>query len=214
MNTNNAAFNNIKETTQGKHTVNLFSKGLLPKQPLINLTRVLIAWIVILLIMLSWGGLSTQTFNSLTKDKQQLLNKKNDLTLAVKELENKIKSQHIDPVLEEKLTTLEGLIENKRGLYAHLSNAKEMYSVGFANSMSELAEFHHKDISLQHVNINSQGLTLSGLAKNPDAVPLWLNGFESSDFLSGQKFNEFSISENEENQTAFIISTITKAVGE
>jgi hypothetical protein len=77
--------------------------------------------------------------------------------------------------------------------------------------MTELSMMHHKDISLQHVNITYQDLTFSGVARTPEAVPAWLAKFETSKFLSGKSFINFSLNENEEKLTAFLVSSKVNA---
>lgn len=194
-----------------KHSVNLFNKSLLPKKPLISLTRVIISWLVVLILMLAWAAYLTQQLNSFTVEQNKLTNKRNELTQLTSALEDKIKKHNIDPALEEKLSTLKLLMNNKQGLYARLTNAKDLNSTGFSQAMSELAKYHHKGISLQEVRILPDGITLSGIAKNPDVVPLWLNGFENSSVFSGQKFSQFSLSENENKHTHFILSAEIQA---
>jgi hypothetical protein len=84
---------------------------------------------------------------------------------------------------------------------------------GFASSMTELSLMHHKDISLQHVNITYQDLTFSGVARTPEAVPAWLAKFETSKFLSGKSFINFSLNENEQKLTEFLVSSKSKTGG-
>ena len=79
--------------------------------------------------------------------------------------------------------------------------------------MVELAELHDKNISLQRVSIGNGNMTFSGIARTPDAVPSWLSGFESSTFLSGQRFVNFSLTENEQKLTEFVVSS-AKSKGE
>jgi hypothetical protein len=38
-------------------------------------------------------------------------------------------------------------------------------------------------------------------------VPNWLSGFESSTFLSGKRFINFSLTENEQKLTEFVVSS-------
>ncbi|WP_085284422.1 PilN domain-containing protein [Colwellia chukchiensis] len=73
--------------------------------------------------------------------------------------------------------------------------------------MAELAALHNKNISLEKVNIGPGSMTFSGIARTPDAVPNWLSGFESSTFLSGQRFLSFSLTENERKLTEFVVSS-------
>jgi len=96
---------------------------------------------------------------------------------------------------------------NKKALYKELTDPSRTFVTGFAAAMTELASLHHKDISLQTVNINTQDMTFSGLARVPEAVPAWLAGFENSTLLSGKSFIHFKLSENEDKITEFVVSS-------
>ena len=74
--------------------------------------------------------------------------------------------------------------------------------------MTELSELHHKDVSLQKVQMNSTNMTFSGIARKPEAVPAWLAAFDKATFLSGQSFKHFSLSEIE-NENAKAVTQFT-----
>jgi len=99
------------------------------------------------------------------------------------------------------------VIANKQHLHQQLTDPTQTYSAGFSSAMVELAELHNKNISLQRVNIGNGNMTFSGIARTPDAVPNWLSGFESSTFLSGKRFVNFSLTENKEQLTEFVVSS-------
>ena len=79
--------------------------------------------------------------------------------------------------------------------------------------MTELSSMHHKDISLEHVNITSLDLTFAGVARSPESVPAWLAKFEHSHFLSGKSFINFTLNENEQKLTEFVVSSKTDTGG-
>ncbi len=197
-----------------KYTVNLFHKNLLPKKPFINLTRVIVFWFFILCCTLAWAFYLSVQSSDLLIEQKKLSTQENELKQLSLELENKIKNSKLDPILQNKLSAIKMLIANKRGLHAHLTNVKSVNSQGFSSAMTELSKYHYKDISLQQFSILPDGITFTGLAKSPEAIPLWLTGFEKSDFFSGRKFSQLSMSENENQQTVFSISALIKANNE
>ena len=99
------------------------------------------------------------------------------------------------------------MIANKQHLHQQLTDPAQTYSAGFSSAMAELAELHNNNISLQSVNIGNGNMTFTGIARTPDAVPNWLSGFESSTFLSGKRFINFSLTENEQQLTEFVVSS-------
>ncbi|MBA6363490.1 hypothetical protein H4J42_07020, partial [Colwellia sp. BRX8-8] len=129
------------------------------------------------------------------------------------QLENKLKANRADVTVLEELAMLKIVLKNKSVLLNELTDRTHTSVAGFASSMTELSLMHHKDISLQHVNITYQDLTFSGVARTPEAVPAWLAKFETSKFLSGKSFINFSLNENEQKLTEFLVSSKSKTGG-
>jgi Tfp pilus assembly protein PilN len=102
-------------------------------------------------------------------------------------------------------------MRHKDGLLAKLTNPNETFAGGFVMAMNDLSAMHHKDIRLQTISINSTDMTFTGLARNPQAVPAWLAGFQKSRLLSGKAFVQFKLNKNEQNVIEFVVSSIAKA---
>lgn len=194
-----------------KLSINLLQPDLLPKKPLWTLSRVLYVWLITLIVMISLVFLTQFNLASLGKqfDATNMVNNNQKERLAT--LEVAVTKNREDAKLLEQLKTLKLVIANKKQLHSQLTDPRKTYSAGFSTVMGELAELHHKNISLQHVNIDSNHITFSGLARSPEAVPNWLSGFESSTFLSGKKFINFTLSENEQQITEFVVSSASSS---
>jgi len=190
-----------------KLSINLLQADLIPQQPLWTLQRVTVLWSVSLVLMIVWMFYSQYQLANMS-DKFSLLeqeNQKNSEYLT--NLENKVRQNKADAVLQEKLETIKLLLVNKKSLHEKLTDASSTYAAGFSTAMTELSELHHKDISIKKVKMNAEYMTFFGVARNPDAVPSWLAAFEGSTFLSGQHFSQFSLNENEEKLTEFTVSS-------
>lgn len=194
-----------------KQTINLLQPELFPEKPLLTLTRVCAAWVVALVVMVIWVlsievsyKQSAATYNALLKDKKQK-------TALVKSLEAQVKNRQISASLSNELNTLQLVMRHKDGLLAKLTNPNETFAGGFVMAMNDLSAMHHKDIRLQTISINSTDMTFTGLARNPQAVPAWLAGFQKSRLLSGKAFVQFKLNKNEQNVTEFVVSSIAKA---
>ena len=98
-------------------------------------------------------------------------------------------------------------MQHKNALHTKLTDTKLTFVSGFAMAMDELSAMHHKDIRLQGVNIRNDNMHFSGLAKSPEAVPAWLDGFQQSKLLSGKSFVGFKLSKNKDNITEFVVSS-------
>ncbi|MGB2742181.1 MAG: PilN domain-containing protein [Cognaticolwellia sp.] len=190
-----------------KHSINLFQADLLSAKALWTLNRVVGLWAAVLVVMLVLIGIAQLQLSNLSAELQQenLLNSTQKLQLQ--QLESTISANRKDTELLAKLNTVKLEIANKQHLHQQLTDPAQTYSAGFSTAMAELAELHDRNISLQRVNIGNGNMTFSGIALTPDAVPNWLSGFESSTFLSGKRFVNFSLTENEQKLTEFIVSS-------
>jgi len=190
-----------------KHSINLFQADLLSAKALWTLNRVVGLWLAVLVVMLVLIGIAQLQLSALSAELQQenLLNSTQKLQLQ--QLESTISANRKDTALLAKLNTVKLVIANKQHLHQQLTDPTQTYSAGFSTAMAELAELHDRNISLQRVNIGNGNMTFSGIALTPDAVPNWLSGFESSTFLSGKRFVNFSLTENEQKLTEFIVSS-------
>lgn len=190
-----------------KFTINLLQPELLPKHPLLTLSKVVGIWGLLLVIMIAWGGYSQLTTEQLAQNYQQLSQQQQQQQKLLDELQQKVSSNRADANLMERLATLKLVLINKKDLHRQLTDQSQTFAAGYSSAMTELATLHHKDISLKQVQISQGQLFFKGLAKQPDIVPKWLAGFESSTFLSGKNFTHFSLSENDQGLTEFSVSS-------
>jgi Tfp pilus assembly protein PilN len=194
-----------------KNSINLLQAELLPKQAAMTLPRVVTLWSVVFLFMLSWTFLNQYQVSTLSTKHSALSQEKVKQTKLLAQLQDKIKANRASSKVIEELAMLKSFLKNKNVLLGELTDPTHTSVAGFASSMTELSMMHHKDISLQHVNITYQDLTFSGVARTPEAVPAWLAKFETSKFLSGKSFINFSLNENEEKLTEFLVSSKVNA---
>ncbi len=194
-----------------KLSINLLQAELIPTQPLWTLKRVVFVWIFALVFMFAWMSLEQYQLAQLSAQLKTANAEKqaNDAQLA--SLEQQVRQNKADALLQEKLATVKLLLANKKLLHDQLTDVSSTYTAGFSRAMSELSQLHHKDISLQKIKMNPEQMLFSGLAKTPDAVPVWLAAFEGSTFLSGQTFKHFSLSENEQKVTHFTVSSLVNS---
>jgi hypothetical protein len=193
-----------------KHSINLLQIGLLPAKALWTLNRVVAIWLVTLLVMLALILIVKMQVSSLTAQYQAVDSLKSIQELQLKDLEAAISSNRKDAALLEQLNTIKLLIANKQSLHLQLTDPTQTYSAGFSSAMTELASLHNPNISLQRVILGNGNMTFSGIARTPDAVPSWLSGFESSTFLSGESFVNFSLTENKDQITEFFVSSAAR----
>lgn len=190
-----------------KYSINLLQADLLPAKALWTLNRVVTLWIITLVIMLGLIFITQWQVNNLAAEFKVINAQNISQTSQLKNLELAISENRQDTALLAQLSTIKLVIANKEHLHIQLTDPTKTYSAGFSSAMAELAALHNKNISLQRVNIGNGNMTFSGIARTPDAVPNWLSGFESSTFLSGKRFINFSLIENEQKLTEFVVSS-------
>jgi len=190
-----------------KLSINLLQAELIPKQPLLTLKRVVMLWFCSLLAVCFVWWLSSSQHEQNLQQFKQLSAQQKVLDKKQKSLEKRINKNKVDSRLEEKHEILVLSLKNKKSLHRQLTDNTSVYTAGFSNAMTELAELHHNDISLQKIKLNGSEMMFSGLARSPEAVPSWLAAFEQATFLSGKTFNHFNLGENEDSVTTFAVST-------
>lgn len=197
-----------------KLTINLLQPELMPEKPLLTLTRVVSLWCVVFLVMAVWALWSQQSANRLTIKVNELTVQDTALQQQKSALELRVANHKADSLLVEQLSTMKLLLDNKQALHKQLTDRSSVRASGFSNAMSELSAMHHADISLQEITMDGDYLRFAGTAKSPNSVPSWLAGFERSTFLSGHSFSHFSLKENEQKHTDFVVSSHKQQKGD
>lgn len=178
-----------------KYTINLLQPELFPEKPLVSLPRVVAAWGFVFVVMLGLSFVLDTTTRKLETQVNSLKVLKQEQDIQLKQLKAELANHKADIALEAKLAMLQNLIQNKKSIYAYLTNTEQSYIGGYSQAMSELANVHSRNISLSTIIINDQQVTFAGMAKSANSVPSWLANFEQSSVLSGRTFNHFELAE-------------------
>lgn len=195
------------DKAMGKHSINLLQPELHPKKPLWSLKMVVSLWLLTLVIMLAWLFVSQYQLSSLVAQDKVLNTEQKILDAKVTNLEERLRLHKPNKILLDKLALLKLVITNKKILYSQLTDQSRTFVMGFSSAMTELSSMHNENISLQTVRISNDDMAFSGLALSPESVPAWLAGFEKSTLLAGKKFVNFTLQENEQKLTEFVVSS-------
>lgn len=190
-----------------KYTVNLLGPELLPEKKLLTLTNVVALWLVVLAAMLAVSFLTGIQSNKLAKENKSIVSENRKAKSELARLEDEVKNRKVDSGLQERLELLKSAMVNRSSLHQQLTDTSKAHVTGFSTAMTELADNHHKGISLERVVIKNDEMTFAGLAKQPEAVPAWLAGFQHTKLLSGKAFINFKLEENENKVTRFVVSS-------
>ncbi len=190
-----------------KGSINLLKSELFPEKKLLTLARMVGLWIIVLIVMSAWAVLNDYQYKNISKQHQRVKAEKKQQSTLVANLEKQLANRKADTELTDKLYTLKLLLQHKHALHSKLTDSKLTFVSGFAMAMDELSASHHKDIRLQEINIRNDNMSFTGLARTPEAVPEWLDGFVQSILLSGKSFVGFKLFKNEDNITEFVVSS-------
>jgi len=190
-----------------KTSINLLQSELFPEEKLLTMPKMVGLWLAVLVAMTTWALVTDYQYKNTVKQHKMLKKEKKRQSTLVANLEKQLANRKADTLLTDKLATLKLLLKHKHALHAKLTDSKLTFVSGFAMAMDELSAMHHKDIRLQSINIRNDDMYFTGLAKTPEAVPAWLDGFQQSRLLSGKSFVGFKLSKNDDNITEFIVSS-------
>lgn len=190
-----------------KYSINLLQAELLPKKPLLSLKRVIYLWVLAIVLMLMITAMGQYKLIKANKHGAQLNSVKVIKVAQQTKLSSQLSLRKTDPALTEQLSTLKLLTQNKKVLHANLTDKSKTYVAGFAKAMTELADIHQANISLENIVISHDNMSLSGIARTPESVPLWMAGFNQTSLLSGKTFTHFKLTENKQHYTEFVVSS-------
>lgn len=193
-----------------KNKINLLQAELFPAPPLLTLPKVAAIWAVLLFLMIIWSVATQINFKSSAQTYDKLLSQKQEKQQQTQKLESQLKNRQVSPELRKSLSILQLVIQHKDSLLNELTDSNDTFAGGFVMAMNDLSLMHHKDIRLQQIQINAQDMSFKGLARTPQAVPAWLDGFKNSRLLSGKSFSNFKLKKNEQNITEFVVSSVAK----
>jgi Tfp pilus assembly protein PilN len=191
-----------------KQSINLLQAELYPQQALLTLNKIAMVWSALLIIMVSWAFMTQLSFSQSAIKHQALLQVKNQKQALSEQLEKQLANKQVSPALLIKFDEVKHMLSRKKALFAKLTDSEQTFSGGFVMAMNDLSSMHNQGITIQTISINGQGMKFTGLAKKPQDVPAWLNGFEKSRLLSGKGFANFELAKNEQGVTSFVVSSL------
>lgn len=73
--------------------------------------------------------------------------------------------------------------------------------------LNSLAQLARNDISLSSIALDAVQLNVQGLARDPAAIPNWINQFKQELHLVGRTFEQLKIGRNEQDMITFELNT-------
>ncbi|MEW6997605.1 hypothetical protein AADZ86_07865 [Colwelliaceae bacterium BS250] len=190
-----------------KLRINLLKDELVTVKTWLNLTNVVRTWAAIFIICTCFSIYLQYNYSALNSQYASLKKKNIQLSNQLEQYEDVLSTRVTDPKLVNKLATLKFALQNKQVLHRQLTDHTLVQVSGFADVMTELADFHNREISLRKIIISNGQINLYGLSRNADSVPNWLSGLSQSRYMAGRSFTQFNLSVNDDGDTNFIVQS-------
>ncbi len=177
-----------------KLRINLYSDEFRPKRIGFALPQLVQCWVLVLLLLIGCGG-----YLQWLLEHQQQVTQGLELGVAnqrqeAERLTLELATRHPDTALQRQVTDTHAELEGKQALLDNLAGRQQLKSQGFARVLEDLARLHGNGISLQHIQLQGERISLQGVARRSQDVPAWVDQFTRTQTLSGRRFEQLLMS--------------------
>ncbi|WP_305816037.1 PilN domain-containing protein [Photobacterium leiognathi] len=194
--------------------VNLYSDSLLPTKQWMTLSNIAASWLVLIVLFAGWAGWNSWQNSIIEKDLARQSSLLSEEQQKLDHARAQVAALFADPLKVNESKALMKELEAKRATLKVIEDHDESLRVGYAGLLKQLADAASGDISLQHIYVSGQSMDLSGLARNPDAVPRWVGAFKTYPFLAERRFQKMTLGRNEKNVVTFQLQAERKIIKE
>lgn len=187
--------------------INLFPSELKTKKDYFTLTNVALIWGVVSTVLLLGAAVLNYQKSQLAQELQLYRAEVAEFERQSASLTQRLNQHKPTPAKVAAVARLKLEIEAKRNSLQAVSEFDESQQIGYSGVMRSLAALGRNDISLSKISINATTLDLSGLARNPQAIPSWINQFKSELDLVGRSFEKLKIGRNDQGTITFELKT-------
>ncbi len=180
--------------------INLFSKSLLPKKQLITFEKMLASWGAVFILVLIFA---TYQKWRLLQLEETLNAQREDLNIAQRlanDLEDRIKLHLPSALLVNEVEQAKTRLEIKKSTLAAVEKHDLALKQGYESTFRALSALSSRNISISTIAISLNYLDLNGLAATPEAVPSWLQSFQSQPVLAGRHFEQMTLNRDEQDR--------------
>ncbi|EEZ01359.1 MSHA biogenesis protein MshI [Vibrio sp. RC586] len=188
-------------------TINFYQDHLKPKQDKFTLTNLLLVWLALsAVLLLGYAGAGYQNWRA----NHQLQEQQTQNQDLVEQAENRRRqvAEHIPSA--GKLAAIERLkkeIAAKQQAQTAIGQFDVAQQAGYSGVLNALSQLARSDISLSRITLNAVQLNVQGVARDPAAIPNWINQFKKELHLMGRSFEQLKIGRNEQDMITFELNT-------
>ena len=189
-----------------KNRVNLYPRELQPRFELMTPGLVLSLWLVAALAVGLFSWHANSDLQSLQARQQALAGQLTGLRTQVR-----LEVQRLDKEPSETLVTqiqaLQGKIAAQQQVLGMLAQRDRRDKVSYAALMRDLANHHHPDIWLTHMQISGEQISLQGGTRTSEALPRWLSGLSDARSMAGTEFASVQLIRDERDGLSFLLTS-------
>ncbi|HAS62969.1 MAG TPA: MSHA biogenesis protein MshI [Vibrio sp.] len=194
----------------GLSAINLYPQHLQPKVERFTLNNVAIFSAILFGTFLTVYGYSTWQNTLLTQQLSVIKSQENEFNQQLSSLNQRLAKHRPSPEKVHAVARLKEEIRSKQDSLAAVSKYDGQQQVGYSGVMQSLAQLGRNDISLSSIQMDADNLDIKGMARDPQAIPNWVNQFKNEINLVGRSFEKLRIARNEQNVLTFELRTKEK----
>lgn len=190
-----------------KLRINLYPPECYPKRQYLDLYQMVMILGGSLLLLLGlglWLGHQASGLAAQVREQDAL---QQQMHQAIEAAQAKLGARVPNPQLQAELKSVGDDLLAKQALLEHLHDWMPWRSHGFAQTLEDLARIHSASISLKRIEIEKQGLSLTGTAASSAELPAWLARFSDAPSLAGKQFNVLAMARDKKGILQFELSS-------
>ncbi|MGL5430643.1 MAG: MSHA biogenesis protein MshI [Vibrio sp.] len=190
-----------------QESINFYQSHLKPKPDQFSLTKLLLVWLAVsTLCLFGYAGIEYQ--NALARQQAQaLLQLNQSLTEQAVTLRQQAAAHLPSPVKLAAIERLKKQITAQQQVQQAMAQFDVTQQAGYSGVLNSLAQLARRDISLNHIVLDAVQLNVQGLARDPAAIPNWINQFKQEVTLLGRSFEQLKIGRNEQDIITFELNS-------
>lgn len=183
--------------------INLYPTHLKPKKERLNLDNVAAVWGLIIALILIFYGYYNYKRTEIENELVQLKQKSQIMGSELSALQARFEQHSSSPEKQAAINRLKRDIAAKKSALKMAYQYDEAQQVGYSGVMASLSNVASPDISINQIHIESDALTIKGVALKPDSIPKWVLGFKDELNLAERTFNGLNIGYNDDGLVTF-----------
>ena len=187
--------------------VNLYPQHLKPKVERFTLNNIALVSLVVTLLLTAWFGYIELENRQLEQKLAIAQSQEKEFNQQLTTLNQRLVKHRPSPEKVAAVARLKEEISAKKDSLAAVSKYDGHQQAGYSGVMQSLAQLGRNDIALDSIQMDANNLDIRGMARDPQAIPNWVNQFKSQMNLVGRSFEKLKIARNKENILTFELRT-------